>query len=31
MDIKSYNKALSELCKKVLNFAFVNDPDPSDQ
>ena len=31
MDIKSYNKALSELCKKVFNFSFINETDPSDE
>jgi hypothetical protein len=31
MDIKSYNKALCEQCKRTFNFAFINEIDPADE
>ena len=31
MDIKSYNKALSQQCIKAFNFSFINEIDPSDE
>jgi hypothetical protein len=31
MDLKSYNKALCELCRKGFNFSFINEIDPSDE
>lgn len=31
MDLKSYNKALFELCRKAFNFAFINEIDPADE
>lgn len=31
MDIKSYNKALCEQCRKGFNFAFINEIDPTDE
>jgi hypothetical protein len=30
MDIKTYNKALSQLAVKAFNFSFINEVDPSD-
>jgi hypothetical protein len=30
MDLKSYNKALSELIKKGLDFSFIKEIDPTD-
>jgi hypothetical protein len=31
MDIKSYNKALAEQCKKCFYFSFINSNDPEDE
>lgn len=31
MDLRSYNKALFESCRKAFNFAFIHDIDPADE